>query len=638
MADLTGLPDFAAMVTSSGATLIAPFGGGSYSVLPQQLQLAMNPDGSPKFELDLVQCLGDLTATGQYAELDFSLAGEYPLDAALSLARTTASAATVRPVTMDGGFGRLYATASTNTVQLSADMLAPIPLGWGIADLARWTMRMSRDAGELIKGALQGQSSLLLGARIEASVPGVAPRLQVYVQFDPTALLTALLGSHADGLIAVADIFSFFFSAPLSEYPVTLTAVPEGNQANLAQIMTDRVIAAYAALAPSPDVTDNAFVQFRAIDQIDTATTRWDLDEPTLVMRPWIFMLDPIGSMRALNNSAVLSSVVKETIVPTLELGLYRVDLTASLPPSRVGISAVGARVEMPPNPPARPFSISKTVLFAPPDDSGSVDLALGATEGLKYSVTCFGVIAAPGFAQQYESVAQTFTQTWAQLAQGDFPLSFAHVTVSSRLLSLATINGVLSYQVGTRAVQQRFTLDVNNPEITVAAPAASTGASIVLQGVPLDEGSPVLLPVAGLGRIQLDVNSFAGYGPHVVTIECHLDPGSVPLFIEFVPELQAANTQAIPGKVALTVEEASTTWGYVATSPFHPGYCFRMAAESDGSPAAWSAPRSSDGVLMLNGDGTVVPDSAAAMVNAASAVSPQVIASVSGQASSLAQ
>ena len=636
MNDLTGLPDFSRVIASTSATMIAPFGGDCYSVLPRDLQLATNTDGSPKFELDLVRNLGDPSATGQYAELDFSIAGDFSLDAALSQVRTVSSAATVKPIVMDAGFGRLFATASAGTIPLPADMLAPVPLGWWTEDLARWTIRTSRDAGELIKGALNGQSSLLLGARVEASTSGVAPRLPVYAQFNPTTLLTSLLASHADRSISVAEIVSFFFSSPLSQYPVTLTAVPEGSQANLAQIMTDRIIATYADLAPSPAITDSAFVQFKPANQIDTATTRWDLNEPTLVMRPYIFTLDPFSSIRALNNATILASLVKEITVPALGIGLYSVDLTASLPPSRIGISALGARVELPPNLPTRPFSISKTALFTPPDDNGTVELTLGANETLEYTVTCFSVIAAGDFVQQYESSPQHHSEAWVQLSTGDFPLSFAHIIASSRLLDLANIDGVLSYQVGARGVQQAFKLSATNPDIAVAAPASATTSSISLQAVLLDGSVSLTLPAMALGRIQLDVNSFAGYGPHTATIECELSTGEAPLFIEFVAELQASDSLAIPGKVALTADQSNATWSYVATSPFHPGYYFRVAAVPGNPPVSWSGPYSSDTVLKLDARGAVITGPAVASLNSSSPAASTTRATDSDQAPSL--
>jgi hypothetical protein len=610
MATLTGLPDFASIITSPEATMVAPFGGGAYSVLPQQLTLASNADGSPKFQLDLVQSLGDLTAAGQYAELDCSLAGDFPLDQALTLVRSTVPSGTVQPITMTSGYGRLYATSGDNTVALPADMLAPIPLGWWSNDLARWTMRISRDAGVLLQGALQGESSLLLGARVEVAVTGVAPRLALFVQFQPVTLLTDILQNHPDRTIAVAEIVSFFLAGTPTSYPVALSAaIPAGQQVNLAQLMTDRIVGSYAALVPAPGVTDSGYVQFRSFDQIDSAQVRWDLNEAALGMRPWVFLLDPLAAIRALNDPAILSGLVKEISIPPLQIGLFHVDLTASLPPSRAGISAIGAQIEVAPNPPMRPFSINKTVLFTPPADSGSVDLALAPSEVMDLSVTCFAVIAAGDFVQQYEGAAQSFTQSWVQVAGGDFPLTFAHVSASTRLLSLATVAGILTYQVGSRTVQTRFTLNGGEPEITVAAPSTAANTTLALQAVPLDASAPITLTANAMGRTQLDVNSFAGYGPHQLSVEAPMVAGVAPLFLELVPELLASDPAALPGKIALSADQPSANWGYFATSPFHPGYCFRLAAAVGGVPGPWSAVRLSDAVLTLNPDGTVAAD-----------------------------
>jgi hypothetical protein len=628
VADLTGLPDFDAIVSPPHSVvntlgdIIAPFDSGSYYVLPGQLQLATNPDGSPKFKLELMQYLGDVSASGQFAVLSFSLAGDFFLERALGAVRTATLSAAVKPVTIDSGFCRLYQTSTA--VSLPGDLLIPTPLGSLSGDLASWTIRMSRDAGELIKGALQGQTSLLLGARVEAAVAGVAPRLPVFVQFDPTALLTALLARFPDRTMAVADVLAFF-TAPVANYPLTLTAVPSGSEATLAQIMTDRVIAAYAALTPSPGINDTAFVRFLPMDQIETAITRWDLNEPTVVMRPWIYTLDPIGSMRVLNDPSLLANVLQEITIPTLSLGTRRIYVTASLPPSRVGIAATGVRLAMPSNPPTRFFPITETGTENSPIDvvsfgssapgsattAGYVDLMLGATEPLQYTVTCFALIAAGEFVQEYESAPQPHNENWLQVAAGDFPLTFAYVIARSQLLQLATIKGTLMYKVGQHQVQQPFKLTACNGgevEVSVAAPSVATGISIELQGVPLDGSSPIWLPATGPGRIELDVNSFTGYGPHAVTVRCNLGVGSTPVFIELISELEAGMPGALPGKIALTADLPSATWNYFASSPFHPGFCFRVAAAPGNAAAPWSAPCSPDTILRLDADGSVHP------------------------------
>ncbi len=607
MFDPAGLPDWSVTIDAPEANLVGSFGGASYSVLPAQLQIATYPNGTPKFELDLVQRVGDFSANGQYAELDFSLAGAFPLDAALARARATNRGATVKPITLSGGFGRL--TMTGNSVPLPPDVLSPQPLGWWSSDLARFTVRMPKDAGELIKGGLQGQSSLLIGARIEAYAAGVAARLPGSTSFDPTVLLSALLAGKSDRRIAMSDVLSFF-SAPRSNFPVTLTGVPDGQISLLAQALCDRTIAAYAALTPAPGLADPPFVQFQPAAQIDPASVSWNLNEPAPGIRAWVFMLDLFGSVRALSDPALLAGLVKNVSVPATTLGLYRVDLSASLPANRIGVAAVGARVGLPAKPPARPASISKTAIFAPPADEAAVDLALGATEALSYSVTCFAVVAAGALVQEVDAAPKTHRGNWVALATEDFPLVFASVVASARLLNLATIDGALHYELGSRTVDQPITLaagatgSIDAMSVSVAAPAAALKVSLKLTAIPLDGSAPVSLSPMGPGRVALDVQSFPGFGPHDVAIDAALDPSAAPLFVELIAETLAADTQSVPGKVALTGDQPSASWGYVATSPFRAGYCYRVATDPGVAPRPWSAPRSADGPLLLDAQG----------------------------------
>jgi hypothetical protein len=608
MFDPAGLPDWSSAIDAPDANLIGSFGSVSYSVLPSQLQIATYPNGKPKFELDLVQRVGDFSANGQYAELDFSLAGTFPLDAALLLARKANRAATVKPITLSGGFGRL--TTTGNAVPLPADTLSPRPLGWWSNDLARFTLRMSPGAGELIKGGLQTQSTFLIGARVEAYALGVAARLPGSASFDPTAVLASLLARNSDRRIAVSDVLSFFAS-PRSNLPVTLTGVPDGASSLLAQALCDRTIAAYSALTPSPGVTDPPFVQFKPAAQIEPGSVQWDLNEPAPGVRAWVFMLDLFGSVRALSDPAVLAGLVKNVSVPATTLGLYRVDLSASLPVNRVGVAAVGARVDLPAKPPARPASISKTAIFAPPADEASVELALATTEALSYSVTCFGVVAGAALVQEVDAPPKSHDGDWVLLSAEDFPLVFANVAASARLLSLATIEGSLHYEWASRAVDQPFALAAaasgasDAMSVSVAAPAAATNVSLTVKATPLDGSAPVSLSSMGAGRVDLDVQSFPGFGPHEVAIEAQLDPGAAPLFVELIAETSSADPQSVPGKVALTGDQPNATWGYVATSPFRSGYCYRVATDPGTAARPWSAPRSADTPLVLDAQGT---------------------------------
>jgi hypothetical protein len=630
MPDLTGFPDFTTAVSSAGMTIYPAFGNGSYSVLPQQLDLAKNANGSPAFALTLAQQAGDFSSTADYAQLSFSLDANFPLGPALALLRNSDPKATVKPSAISGGFCRLYQT--TTGVPVPADLLQPKALFQFTTSFAEWSQRMSLDAGEAVKGALQGQSSLLLGARVEIAVPGVGPRMAVYAQFEPANLLTALLAGTSNRSMAASDVLAFF-SAPLANYPVTITAIPSGSEGALPQILTDRVIAAYGELTPSPGAADPAFILFKPVSEIDTATTRWDLSEPTLVMRPWVFSLDPIGSIRALNDPAVLAGVIQEITIPALTLGAYQVNVAANLPQSRTGIAAIGARLVTAPSAP-------ETVLFTPPGDSGTVQLSTGIQQTPQYTVTCFSVIAAGQFVQQYESAPVSHSETWIELEPDDFPLTFTHILATPSLLSFATINGVLSYQTGTHQVQQSFTLQAVQGasaamlEVTVAAPSNATNVTITLLAVPLDGSISISLSASASGTTQFDLTSFPGFGSHIITVQSSLATGAAPLFIEFLAELDLSNPQAVPSKIVLTADQPTASWGYVATSPFHPGYAFRVAAAPGATPLTWSALQPYDTVLTLTSEGAL----ATIPPNAIPAAAPTSGPSPAGQVLTLTQ
>ncbi len=137
MTPLTGLPDFQNRLASLDFEAYAPFGAGACSVIPSQLEIALDSAGSPKFQLQLVKHAGDTNPAGQYGVMDLSLAGEYPSDAVLAAARSAIPGATIASTSIDSGFARLYST--TASVALPSAMTSPVALGWAGSDFARWT-------------------------------------------------------------------------------------------------------------------------------------------------------------------------------------------------------------------------------------------------------------------------------------------------------------------------------------------------------------------------------------------------------------------------------------------------------------------------------------------------------------------
>jgi len=578
---MTGLPDFQAPLSSDAVSAFGPFEQGSYAVLPQQLAVAQDADGNPKFQLDIIKRIGDFSATGQYSVLDFALNGDFRLDDALAAARSVDSSATVAPVTVNSGFARLYPTASD--VVLPPDLLLPIPLGWTGSDYARWTMRLSADAGELLKGSIAG-GSLLLGARLEFDVTGVAPRIPLVVAFDLAELLSWLLTGRSGRQMAASDVVTAF-TAPPSSTPVKLEGDPTPEYP---ETLAERVIATYASLTPAAGLTDPACVLFPDPASFHGGKVLWDLSQPAAASRQWVMMLDPLSSLPAAATKNGLDSLVKEVAIAPLQLGFYDIDFTANLPQHRSGVPALGVNVQVPAHPPMRPSSISLSITLTEPDDSGSVQFRISPRETLSYSVTSFAIVVAGQSQKQYSGAPQVMSDAWVRLNAGDFPVTFAHISAASRLTALAQLAVVLTYTVNGSSIKQQFSLTPAAPDIAVGVPLGATDAWLTVSAAPSDGGTGITLPPMTLGRIFLDVMSFREYGPHVIAIQGIFNGTSAPLFVELLREDQSPDSDT-PGKVALTPDKPSATWGYVAASPFRAGYRYRKSGSADLPSAPWS-------------------------------------------------
>lgn len=608
MAQLTGLPDFQACTSAGSVTMFAPFASGNYAVLPQQFVVAQDADGNPKFQLELIKRLGDFSNAGQYAVLDFALDGDFSLDDALTAVRSADANSTVVPISVNSGFARLYPT--TDEVVPTADLLAPVPLGWTGSDYVRWTMRLSMTAGELMKGAVLG-GSLLLGARIEFDVLGVAPRVPVAVEFDPTQLLPLLLSGRSTRQMAASDVLAVF-TGPAQNYPLKVIGTPSGD---FAEAVTSRIIAAYGSLVPSPGTTDPAYIAFKEPSQLEAGTVHWDLSQPGTGNRQWVLMLDPLVSLRAAAAKNGIDSLVKEVAISPLQIGFCNVDFTTNLPAHRVGVPALWVDVQVAANPPSRPSSINEQLTLTEPEDAGSVQFRLSPGEPLSFTLTGSAVVVAGQSEWQLPPdppdpadppVSRQCSDVWVQLTAGDFPVTFAHVTAVSRLTALAKLTMVLTYTFKGQVVQQQFMLTASAPDIAVGIPRAASNASLAITATPGDGSSALTLPLMTPGRITVDVTSFREYGPHIIPIQANFNGSTNPLFLDLLREDQAIDTTDVSGKVVLTADQPSTTWGYVAASPFHAGYRYRRSGTTDNPPAPWSPVLSPFTPLAVNADGTI--------------------------------
>jgi hypothetical protein len=583
VADLTGLPDFQAPLAATNASAYAPFGTGTFAVVPQALALATNPDGNVKLALVFEQQVGDFSSTGQYAVLDFSLAGDYDFDGCLAGARGRDPNATVKRIAVNRGFARLFATAGQ--VQLPDDLLQPVLLGLSGSDFARFTARISATAGELVKGAMAG-GSLLFGARVEFDALGVAPRADAIVAFSPGALIAALTANATGGHIAGSDLLNAL-AKPAANLPLKVvggTAQP----GDLAAALAARICAAYGTLVPAPSISSPPYVSF-ATAQLAATTIQWDLSLPELGARQWVVTLDLSTSLRALASSSAIDGLVRYVSVPQVPAGEFSVQLSADLPSARTGVAVLGANVEIAANPPARPSSIASTVTFAEPDDEGTVQFRIGPAEQLAYTTAGFAVITAGTLVRQYDAPPRARTDPWVQLYDADFPVKFATVAATQRLLVLANVHVAASYELENQPVALDSELTVQHPATSIAIPRSATACAITISATPQDGTATLTLAPVAPETIDLDFTSFPEFGPHTIAISAKNVTAGPPLCIDLLAQEQRDVAGAVPDQRFFTFDQLSASWGYVASSPFCAGYCYRFSATAGATAGAWS-------------------------------------------------
>jgi hypothetical protein len=592
--DLTGFPDFQTPLAATNASAYAPFGTGAYAVVPGALALAANPDGSVKLALVFEQQAGDFSSTGQYAVVAFSLAGDYDFDGCLAGARARDPSATVKRIAVNRGFARLCTTASE--VQLPQDLQQPVSLGLSGSDFARFTARISATAGELVKGAMSG-GSLLLNARVEFDALGVAPRADAIVAFSPQALITALTADATGEAIAAGDIVDAL-TTPAANLPLKVVS-RSASAGDIATALAARIFAAYGTLAPAPRVDDPPYVSF-ATARLAATTIQWDLGQPALGARQWVVTLDLLTSLRALASSSAIDALVRYVSIPQVPVGEFSVQLSADLPSARSGVAVIGANVEIAANPPTRPSSIASTVAFAEPDDEGTVQFRVGPAESLAYTTSGFAVIAAGTLVRQYDAAPQARTDPWVQLYDADFPVKFATIAAAQRLLALASVHVAVSYELENQPVALDNDLTAQHPATSIAIPRSATASTITISAVPQDGSATLTLAPTAPETIDLDFTSFPEFGPHTIAISAKNVAAGPPLCIDLLAQERRDVAGAVPDQRFFTFDQPTASWGYVASSPFCAGYCYRFSATAGVAAGAWSDVQSPFAPLVL--------------------------------------
>jgi hypothetical protein len=576
-----GLPDFGARQATDRFELYRSFEPGPYLLWPSRLEVGWLDSGRPDFQIVMVRASG---AAADYGVLDLGLERQQDTDSALAFLRGVDTTATIAMVPLQSGFIRLV--AGLDLVNIPPDLLAPTPLGWGGIDATRWIIQVTADAATILKEGLT--TTLSLTARAEGEVLGVASRVGCTAVFDPAALMGALLGPGASSRRVPRAAFDDFFNdAPANLPSMRLEGDPAPDRAAFAQAMADRARMQYGNFVPAPAGAGSTYVELAA--DIPSGTVRWDLSEPTAVLRPWVFTLDPFEAARTLARVSGIDALYREVTTAPLALGFFDIDAQAYLPSPRLGLVDAGVVIQVPAKPPLQPQAQSQTVSFQAPADRGVAHLRIAPLEKLSYVYRTFVDVIEGATVRRLDSEAKTDSATTLRLQSRDLPVDLPQFSAEPALLAMATLDGTLAYTTPTGLpVTTAFSLTAAQPLASAALPRDAVAASLTLDAKPVAPGdaTPLRLGPMPAAAQHFTLGSFAEYGLQTISIECAFGPQDVALFsVDLRPDAVPESPSSIT-TFYLTRDRPTATWTYVTSSPFQAGYRWRPHAGG-----SWSAP-----------------------------------------------
>ncbi len=587
-----GMTDFQAPIQGKGVSVFAPYGGsGAFTLLPHALDIARRQDGASDFHLSLVRPENPLLPPSPYGMLDFRLQGAYALEEGLALVRAKQPGAVLEQAVFRSGIVQISPIGEFNGA--SSQLFAPVPVTFQGLGLVRFVTRLDLESAVMLKGML-AEKTMGFCATAHLEMWGVAPRLPLQVRFDPAAFLQYLLSNaEQDGRISRARLVSVF-AVTSGDVPWSITgSMSSVDPAIFCECMADHVRARFASLAPALESGGPAVLKLPPADEFGNGTFFWDLAEPVTTGRVTTLTFDPLASARALVAAHGIDAVASADTVPRLKTGVVSLSVTANLPAQRQGILSLGVTVKVPPKLPFRPQQINKTAELQEPRDSSSMLVQLSPKEELTYNYRTFVILQNSAGIHRLEGKDTPHAGDKLDLHIEDFPLDFIPVEVSDRLLAVGGVSCTLSYD----AVQNKFLVTASQPRLTLGVPKGSA-PTLAFEVRSADGAHQLKLGPVPARPMHLDLSSFREYGPQRLDIRCTFAKGAQLLAIDLLPESsqESANNVAV---IALTPQSPRHEWTWFASSPFTPGYRYRVH-RADAPPNPWSVVQSPFEPLVL--------------------------------------
>jgi hypothetical protein len=591
---LRGLPDFHQPIQGDGWQVFYPYEGGMFVLAPTAIELGDREDGQPDFTLTLVRGQNPDLPPKPYGLLDFRLQPCYPIVEALTELRSRRPDAMVQPAMFTAGFLRLY--PATTVEPIPEELKQPIPLAWNGLSAGRYSLRASAATITLLKTALTG-SVLNLIAQAEMELVGVAPRLPLWVKFNPAILLDQLATTLGDSQRRVAskdivDCFMNHFNGttllPLEISGDIASVLPN----DFAMTFTDWIRAHYGTFVPSPHFDRTGYLALAEgePDRIKPEIVEWDLSKPIQTTRTIELLLHPLEAARQIVAERSLDAVFQEVIVPQMPTGALPIEVSANLPAARFGVLAIGVTLRAAPFLPYRPQAQVVSTEFQPPYDRARLFLRLSPIEKPVYTFATYVVLQDAQGVRQLRSAEISHQGNQLALQPNQFPVSFIPISATRSLLEQGTVEGICRWQEGQNLKSQTFELNQQHSIIALTLPQAASEPTLEFTAYSLDRTRSISIPSIPASRHQLGLYSFLEYGSHQISIECEFDNQTTFYAIELLPEHSPETEVSL---ILLTPDHPRKTWSWLAKSPFYAGYRYRPHRSADHFPdrsvADWS-------------------------------------------------
>lgn len=572
-----GMPDFQTSIHDGGVTLLAPFQGeGPYALLPRGLEIAKRENGAPDFHLGLIRPVNPMLPPKPYGTLDFRVQASFDVEKGLAVLRSRQPGAWLEQARFHDGFLRLIALGQLQNADPT--LYDPVPVNFQGLGVARFSARLDQQAALLVKGLLTSQA-LALRALAHLEVWGVAPRLALRIHFDPGRFLQ-YLSSRADKQLRItrSDLVSAL-SPSVANPPWTVEGdLKQIDPSLFAECMADHVRARFASLVPAARPEGEPALLLSAAKDFGEGDFDWNLSEPALTSRPIVLTFNLLDEARSLVSSKGLSAVVSTDTVPALHTGVVSLWVVANLPSSRTGILSLGVTVHAPPTS-RRPQQINQAVELSEPSDSASMLLQFSPAEKIAYTYRTFVIFEDSAGIHRLEGKDTLSEGERLDLHVDDFPVNFVPVQATDRVLAVASVSGTLSHG----QVQNRFSLTTAQPRITLSVPQDAEDPSLEFEIRSKDGARMLKLGPMPARAVDLDLSSFREYGPQSVEISCTFAGQAQLLAIDLVPE-QSTDAPANVTTLAMTPRTPKRQWTWFASSPFAPGYRYRLHGANDWS------------------------------------------------------